>query len=545
MKSILTLLCLLFYSLSYAQQDRYVIELSDKGNSIYSLNNPQDFLSTRSINRRLTQGIAIDSSDLPISPVYINAIANTGAQILNQSKWLNTVTIFTTNPTVLSSIQSLPFVNNVKNVGRFSSNNPYPSKKLFENISPLKTIHPFTASVLNYGPSERQIKMMNGDALHDLGFRGNGMLIAVIDAGFFFSDSMIVFDSLRANNQIIATYDFVDRETNVYNDHMHGSYVLSTMAGYWEGNIIGTAPKASYLLLRSEDVNSEFIIEEYNWASAAEFADSAGADIINSSLGYTEFNDSTQNHVHADQDGLTTPVSRAAGMASLKGLVVCNSAGNEGNSPWQKIMCPADAINILAVAAVDSAGVYASFSSRGHSADGRIKPDVAAMGLQTIVASPFAPIVHGGNGTSFASPLMAGMAACLWQAYPNKSNSTIMQAIRSSASQFPNPDSLLSYGIPNFNQAFNALGIPDVSGSGNDWLIYPIPFQESINVHSLSNDLSAEITMFDMTGRLIFQSQFAFHQSVLQIPTSPFSKGTYIIQYRSDSVLLRKKIIKL
>lgn len=544
MKTLTLFILCMYCHVCSAQQDRYVIQISDKSNNSFTLSNPLDFLSPASINRRMAQGISLDSADLPVSPAYVSGIANTGAQILNTSKWLNTVSIYTNNPSVITAVQSLPYVVSVTNVGR-SYNPSQPGKEKNESISPLKYGNNLHVTSLNYGPSERQIKMMNGDALHDLGYKGNNMLIAVIDAGFYFADSMIVFDSVRANNRIKGIWDFVDGESNVYNDGNHGSYVWSTMAAYWEGNIIGTAPEASYLLLRSEDVGSEYIIEEYNWASAAEYADSAGADIINSSLGYTEFNDSTQNHTHADQNGWTTPVSIAASIASQKGMIVCNSAGNEGNSPWQKIMCPADAVNILSVAAVDSAGLYVSFSSRGHSADGRIKPDVAAMGLQTIVASPWAPVVHGGNGTSFASPLMAGMAACLWQAYPSKSNTEIMQAIRSSASQFNNPDSLLGYGIPNFLIAFNSLGVPQINGSVDPLHIYPIPFKDNISIESIVPDHNVLIQFIDMSGRLVKQLDIDQLNNTWHISSSDLQKGMYILLYRSNAHIYSRKIIKL
>ncbi|MFI5219677.1 MAG: S8 family serine peptidase, partial [Bacteroidia bacterium] len=378
MKKIFTLL-LTFLSLQIFAQDKYVVRLANKNNSPFSFSNPSAYLSSRAIQRRTNQNIPIDSADLPVNPAYISGISGTGAAILGRTKWLNAVIIQTSSSSVLNAISNLPYVVNVNNVGRHAGGNNIPYNKFSNEL--LRTDEMYNGNAnrtasFDYGPSLNQIQMIGGDLMHDNGFTGTGIHIAVIDAGFENADNMDAFDSLFANNQVLGTRDFVDNETNVYDNSSHGSMVLSIIGGNWPGNIVGTAPHAKFWLLRSEDAATEYLIEEYNWAEAAEFADSVGADVINSSLGYTEFDDPAHNHTYNDMDGNTAPSTRAADFAAKKGMIVCNSAGNSGNDPWNFIGAPADADSILAIGAVDDLENYASFSSNGPTSDGRVKPDV-------------------------------------------------------------------------------------------------------------------------------------------------------------------------
>ncbi len=416
-KKLLFLISAFLFIIHAFAQDRYAVQLTDKNNSPYSISNPLAYLSQRAIDRRTAQGIAITSHDFPVNPSYVSQIAATGATVINTSRWLNTVTIETSSPAVLAAVNALPFVQQVYNVGRMADPNKVKDKFVFETPYPLAAASKNSSSVLsfNYGPSQNQIAMLGGDILHNQGKTGQGMVIAVIDAGFFNADNMIVFDSLRNDNRLLGTWDFVDHNAQVYDDHAHGTFVTSIMAGNWPGNIVGTAPHASYWLLRSEYAPTETLMEEFYWAAAAEFADSAGADIINSSLGYYEFDNPAQNHTYVDMNGKTTPVSRAAAAAASKGIIVCNSAGNEGASNWNYIIAPADADSIISVGAVDDQMNYAWFSSNGPTSDGRVKPTVAAQGQGTFVADLSNNGVFAGNGTSFSSPVMAGMMACLWQ----------------------------------------------------------------------------------------------------------------------------------
>jgi hypothetical protein len=393
--------------------------------------------------------------------------------------------------------------------------------------------------------------MLGGDAMHAAGFTGQGVLIAVLDAGFSNANNIAPLDSLFASGRIVGTWDFVDNEQDVFDDDAHGSMVLSVIGGNSPGELIGTAPHASYLLLRSENAPAEAIIEEYNWASAAEYADSAGAQILNSSLGYTVFDDPSQNHTYANLDGNTTPITIAADIASSKGMVVCNSAGNEGNGSWFHISAPADADSILAVGAVDAASLNVGFSGKGPSADGRIKPDVSAVGFGTIVADPWNGTgVFGASGTSFSSPLTAGMVATLWQCSPNSTSQSLVNAIRQSASQFANPDSLLGYGIPDFVVACMMLsGInPALSENGEVLIIDGNPFANDLTFSYFANTAGiGTVNLYDITGRNVWKSTMEIAPMSTNktiIPTTNLNKGVYILSVSSGKDVQTKQVIK-
>ncbi len=368
----------------------------------------------------------------------------------------------------MDDIDALPFVLSVsKNTVSNIIAEDKSVKPFFENESiskiPEENLVKGTTSgqSYDYGQAFNQINMLNGIPLHDLGLDGAGMTIAVLDAGFLNADVIEAFDSLWLNNQIIGYKDFVSPlAPDIFDSHYHGTMVLSTMGANLPTEMVGTAPKADYWLLRSEDGATEYLIEELNWASAAEFADSLGADIINSSLGYTTYDDPAQDHTYEDMDGNTTPITIAADLAASKGILVVNSAGNSGSSSWHYIGAPADGDSVFTIGAVNSSGNYASFSSTGPTYDDRIKPNVVAQGQGSTVISAYSGNVTSGNGTSFSSPITAGMVACLWQAHPNKKNTEIMEAIQQSASQALNPDSLLGYGIPDYFAAHSTLSLP-------------------------------------------------------------------------------------
>lgn len=538
------IIILLFASDVKAQSSRHVVFLSDKSNSPYSVGNPSAFLSPAAISRRNIQNIPITTQDLPVNPSYVSAIANTGATILNRSKWFNSVTVEVNDPTVLSTIQALPFVVGSTAVGRSSLTDGIPSKKMDVevNITPPVNQTPSRISAFNYGNSLNQVAMLRGDAMHAAGYTGQGIVIAVLDAGFSNANNIAPLDSLFANGRILSTWDFVDNEQDVFDDDAHGSMVLSVIGGNSPGEIIGTAPHASFLLLRSENAPAEAIIEEYNWASAAEFADSTGAHIINSSLGYTVFDNPAQNHTYANLDGNTTPISIAADIAASKGIVVCNSAGNEGNGSWFRISAPADADSILAVGAVDASGFNVGFSGKGPSADGRVKPDVAAQGFGTTVADPWNGTgVFGANGTSFSSPLVAGMVATLWQCSPNATSQAIINAIRQSGSISNNPDSLLGYGIPDFVVACMMLsGLnPELADNNGSLWIDGNPFQDYLTFsYFTSVPEDGTIELHDISGRLIWSSKKSFvplSSNKTNIETQGLSKGLYVVSISSDS----------
>jgi serine protease AprX len=563
------LLLLSLYSFSQ-YPSRYFIQFTDKNNNGYSLSDPSAFLSERAIERRTHQNIGYDFSDLPVTQSYIDTIASLGATILHPTKWLNGVTIETTNQNVLNSIYTLPFVvNQTYIVGRRS--NPHgkaiDTMSFIQRESLLKsssTPHRMESPKgIDYGYGYNQIHMINGDYLHSHGYLGDGILIAILDAGFLHVDSMSGFDSIRNNNQILGTRNFVaDAYNDVYEDHYHGCMVLSCIAANLPGEMVGTAPHASFWLIITEDVATENIIEEYNWASGAELADSAGADIISTSLGYMLFDNPDQNPTYADMNGRWSPASRAATIAAEKGILVCAAAGNDAqNSFWNHIGSPADADSILAVGAVDASGTYANFSSIGPSSDGRIKPDVATQGAGTTVMTPiWAPpdsLNTSANGTSFATPILAGAAACLWQAHPEKTNMQIRNAIIESASQFYAPDSLLGYGIPNFAKADSILNRSGIYSQDTLLALYPNPFTQTFSFDFYSfNSRNIDVTLTDIMGKIVDKETHALGIGSINTFTIPsfnnnsgsmpeISKGVYILQIRSANFLFTKKVVKL
>lgn len=524
---------------------KYWIQFKDKNNNPFTISNPADYLSSRAINRRSKQSIVIRENDLPITPAYIDSIISTGVKILNKSKWFNAVTVLINDSLQMNQILSLTFVKDYQAVSIIKKK--LPDDYVVSGVSIDKT---GIISDFEYGQSYNQISMLKGDSLHSRGYDGKNILIAVLDAGFYRVDSIAVFDSLRKNNQIILTYDFVEGNNSVYEDHTHGMNVLSVMGANSSGEIIGTAPKADYLLLRSENANSELLIEEDNWAAAIEFADSMGADVVNSSLGYSTFDDTSMNHTYADMDGNTIRVTIAADIAASKGILVVNSAGNEGSVQWKYIIAPADGDSVLAVGAADFQGNYVNFSSLGPSSDGRIKPNVAAQGLNTTITDASGNITTG-SGTSFAAPVIAGLASCLWQANPDKTNMDIIKAIEKSASQYYNPDEKLGYGIPNFKIADDILKGKIINPYESDFLIglYPVPVYNDLVIAFYSrNSSKLGVSIYDVLGRQLYVDEFNLETNaenkIIIERVKSFDIGVYFIYISSNQISILKKIIK-
>jgi hypothetical protein len=445
---------------SYAQFSRYIVRLKDKGTNPFSISNPSAYLTARSIQRRTRYNIAIDSTDLPITPRYIDSIRLAGAvTILNSSKWLNQVAIQTTDAAALAKINSFPFVISTGPIATRDQQNYVPvNKKLdveFTGIPGNQTASIITADYYNYGQSYGQVHLHNGEFLHNRGFRGQGMQMAVLDAGFFHYLTLPTFDSVRNNGQILGTWDFVAGNASVDEDNAHGMNCLSTIAANMPGVFMGTAPKTSFYLYRTEDVATEYPIEEQNWVAGMERADSLGIDISSTSLGYRTFDNPIFNYNYAtDLNGNTTLSAKGADMAAKKGILCVIAAGNEGTSTWHFIITPSDADSVMAVGAVNTSGVVGSFSSYGPSSDGQIKPSVAAVGVGAVIANPSTGQPTFGNGTSFACPNMAGLTTCLWQAFPEINNMGIINVIQESATRATNPNDRVGYGIPDMKKAF-------------------------------------------------------------------------------------------
>lgn len=561
---LLTVLFLMMLSPLFSQPlgPAYVVYFTDKNNSPYSIDNPSEFLTEAAIDRRARQGIAIQMDDLPVNEFYLEAVSDAGAQIAAVSRWFNMAAVWIQNPNIIPGILALPFVSDVTPMsgGPVKSKNKYEwnNKPFFDAEKHDLTIgHQSTKSTNNdfydYGDGDNQIEMIKGKNLHNQGFRGEGMVIAVLDAGFANVDVIPAFDSLRAHNRILGTRDFVQPGNNVYQStmHPHGTMVLSIMGAHLPGLMIGTAPEASYWLLRTEDANgpsgnSEYLMEEYFWISGAEFADSVGAWIINSSLGYSEFDDPTQNHLYSDLDGNTIPITLAADRAASKGILVTNSAGNSGGTSWQYIIAPSDGHQVMAVGAVNASGNYAGFSSTGPTPDGRIKPDISAQGAGTSFVHSNGN-VNAGNGTSFSSPIIAGMAACLWQTNMDVNRNSVYESIIQSGSQYLNPDNMLGHGIPDFEQAQLLLTTSDnLLAIGHGIKAYPNPAASFIIFESKQKDLINQISISDISGKILSTTnlgnapQFRHFENLRN-----YDAGFYIVQILTDKGSETLKFVKL
>ncbi len=447
---------------SQGQFSRYLVKLKNKGNNPYSLSAPLGYLSIRSVLRRARFGIALDSTDLPVTPSYVTQIRNVpNVSILNVSKWLNSISIRTSDANAITTISGFPFVQSVTALaarGVGDAGNTIDKFGFEENTNPYPlVVQRVTSDYYNYGTgSYNEIHLHNGEFLHDIGLRGQGMMITMLDAGFYHYTTLQAFDSVNLNGQILSTWDFVDGNGSVVEDFAHGMQCLSTIAANIPGQFIGKAPKATFNLFRTEDVATEYPVEEHNWVCGAERADSAGTDVISSSLGYNTFDNSTFNHTYADMDGNSTMSAIGADLAAKKGILVFNAVGNEGGNTWHYLITPSDGDSVVAVGAVNISGVVAGFSSYGPSFDGRIKPDVASIGVSALIQGTNNSIATG-SGTSFACPNMAGLGTCLWQGFPEFNNMKIVRAMQQAGSIAGSPDNRVGYGIPNMKLAFTNL----------------------------------------------------------------------------------------
>ncbi len=458
---LIVVLLLLFTVTGKSQQTKHVIFFTDKNETNFSLSQPSSFLSARAVARRQKYNIPVDSSDLPVVSRYIDSVIESGnVTLIGRLRWLNAIIIQTNDAAALQKINSFPFVKNRTGIA-IRSTAVSRMQKNIEQIQPASALvqqrsQGIQADTLNYGNTSNQIKIHNGNFLHNIGARGQGMHMAFLDGGFFGYLTNPFFDSVRIQNRILATRDFVLNETSVNEDDAHGMACFSIVAANKPGSLIGSAPYASFYLLRTEDVFSEQIIEEYNWGMGAEFADSTGVDVISSSVGYTTYDDPAFNHLYASMNGNTTIVTRYADMAAKKGMLVVNSAGNEGARSWKYMAAPADGDSVLSVGAAGSAGTIAGFSSFGPTSDGQIKPDVVSVGQGTFLSTAIGT-VGTSNGTSFSAPNIAGLATCLWQLFPEFNNYQIIETLRRSADRFTTPHEQYGYGLPDMKTATGIL----------------------------------------------------------------------------------------
>jgi len=529
---------------SQIAEDKYRLYLTDKENNTFSIENPEEFLSENSIQRRAKQNILITENDLPISNYYLDSLNNLGLVIINKSKWLNTVVVHTTDSELIDTITKYGFIKS-KNKSFLRT-----KSESYLNLLGNQDLKIAYSDNFDYGTGTTQISMINGHALHQNGYQGQGITIAVIDGGFYNVNTLPAFDSLWQNNQILGTKDFVDGDKEVFDASDHGMKVLSTMGANIPGILIGTAPKANYWLLRSEKTDDEYTIEEDNWTAAAEFADSIGANIITSSLGYTEFDDENQNYTYNDLDGNSTFITKAADIAASKGILVINSAGNLGNGPWNYISAPSDGDSVLTVGAVDEFASIAYFSGLGPTYDGRIKPNICAMGVRSAVQGADGNVTVS-NGTSFSTPIIAGMTACLWQVFPELNNMEIIKKIEESAHQFSTPDNIMGYGIPDFGKAAELQNVNIISVINNEAFIkvYPNPFIDKISIEFLLKiNESIKIELFNSIGEKVKIKTIpsnSYNSKIELHGLNDLPKGIYFIKFRIGDQYVTKTISKI
>lgn len=513
-----------------AQEDAWVY-FTDKPDAAYYLANPLEMLSQKALDRRTAQNIALDETDVPVNQGYINTITNaSGITVMAKSKWLNALHIRGTEEAI-NALTDLSFVDSIDFASNDLSDTGKPAQVSHHNAVNKQLD---AQAEYAYGGSASQIQMLNGHLLHEADFTGTGMTIAVLDAGFPNTDTSPALQNLYDNNLVLGGYNYVAGSDNVYQGGSHGTLILSTMAGYVEGQLVGTAPNAFYYFFVTEDVTSENPVEESYWVEAAEAADSLGVDVINTSLGYFEYDNPAYSHTYEDIDGQTAFITRGANIAFTKGMFLVTSAGNSGATENPHIGAPADAFNTLTLGAVNSAEQYASFSSIGPTFDGRIKPDVMAQGQGSTYATLDGSIGTG-NGTSFSSPITAGLVACLWQALPHLTNAELLQLIRESADRYNNPDELYGYGIPDFWAAYqSALSTAEVIHDA--FSVYPNPANDVVNISFPKEINSGIITLYNSLGQMVLQKLVTADSQSFFVETLPAGIYNYVIQCRDESV---------
>lgn len=513
-------------------QDRYMVFFKDKANSAYSISNPSAFLSGRAISRRLKNNVEVTEQDLPVNQNYVDAVAQLGVETYFTTRWMNGVLV-QMDPALVDDVLAIPAVDEVEYVAPGNLLSPPPGARAkFEEdpISPPRI-------------SQQQYQMLGIDRMHEEGFMGEGVYIAIFDDGFANYTTLPAFAQTIQDNRIRYTMDFTRNRQNVDNSFSHGLRVFSILAA--DSEMIGAAPGASYMLSVTE-APGEYRVEEYNWLFAAEAADSAGVDIINTSLGYNIFNDAAMNYTVGDMDGQTTVITRAANIAASKGMLLVASAGNTGGSQWNIITAPADSESVLAVGAIDQFELLAAFSGRGPTADNRIKPDVVGLGVGTQLTTGQGAIDFQ-NGTSFSAPLITGLAAGLVQAFPDKTSAEVMDYIRMSGDRSETPDNFYGYGLPEFIRASQIADeslIPIADGVK----AYPNPTREpyftlTFSEAFLGQDIDAQV--FNSDGELLNTYEFTprLFENALRINLNSARTGLLLVRLISQAGVVTKKII--
>jgi len=542
MKRLVTiLLFLIAATVAFAANNyKYWVRFTNKDSTIYSLDTPLDYLSNRAIERRIKQNIAIDSTDLPIVEDYVDSVLSTGVGIVSRSKWLNGITISVPDTSVIGQISNFSFVKKVEMT--YIPNYQRSAKLDLDNYPSRRTAYDNNG----YGNAFEQINMHNGDWLQQAGFRGNGKVITVLDAGFLNINKLAIFTPAWNNGQILGTKDFVNPNSDIFNEHYHGGQVLSVMLTNSFNTFIGTAPEASYWLIRTEDASSEFPIEIDNMVAGMEYADSVGTDIITASLGYFNFDNPIMSYTYANMNGKTSRASIAETLCARKGMIVVNSAGNEGSNPWHYITAPADADSIITVGSVTDALNRSPFSSWGPTSDGRIKPTVCALGTNTAVINS-AGNPGTNNGTSLACPIISGLTACLWQALPNLTNMQIIELIKKHGNLHENPNNEMGNGVPDFYAAYTeGAGITkNLLLNKDDVKMYPNPAKDGLHLEIKSSLFTKNLTLvlISVNGKKVFSERI--HGSTTDFSLTSIKPGMYTVLIKSEKdILYREKLIK-
>lgn len=537
---VISLFLLFTYQCLLGQGNRYMIFFSDKANSEYSIDSPNDFLSQKAIDRRKKNDIAIDASDLPVNNHYVQEVASLGISTYFKTKWMNGVLVEMT-PDLVPIVESLAFVNKVVLV---AEGNQLLDEELIRNTPQ----PPIVSSPVNEELSLIQNEMVGIPFMHEQNFKGEGIIIGLFDAGFPNLSRIDAFNHLFEHNQLLMTKDFTANQVHVETLHEHGLQVLSVLAAD-RIDFKGTAPNADYLLFITEDtrLGTETPVEEYNWLFAAETADSAGVDVISSSLGYTTFDAPFDDYTYADMNGENAVISRAAALAFDKGILVITSAGNSGSSSWRYISAPADQPKVISVGAVDVNLNRASFSSFGPNSNDQFKPDVMALGSSTAIIDMNGSVVVV-NGTSLAAPIVSGLGIGLLQAMPSSTHLEIANAIRASGDNALNINNSYGYGIPNFQRALAILNQPEPVVEDNV-LVYPNPVTNNtvfIKFDDVNYGLKNIVHLISISGSQLIKMEVTPNEinSQIELNMAQYPSGLYLLQLVNSNGKFTRKLIK-
>lgn len=534
MKKLLSVFILCIITFTHAQTELVFVFFKDKPNKAAFYANPTSELTQKSLDRRTRLGIALNDQDAPIEQSYIQNVRNLGFTVTDYSKWMNGVAVNATTAQI-AQLEAQTYVLSVERFIKHGGRLVNPSERVnkFEEFN-----NSLGRTEFNYGTGLAQINQINLRPLHVAGYTGAGITIAVIDTGFPRVNTGSGYARIRNNGQIKGGYNFINKSTDIYNTSLnnHGSYCLGTIAGYIENSFVGSAPDADFYLYASEDAANEIPEELIYWTEAAEEADRKGVDIITTSLGYYDFDDSRYNLLYSDMNGTTSFIARAAQIATEKGIFVLASAGNEAQNAWHYIVTPSDNEKVFTVGAVTSTGASSGFSSYGPNAAGVVKPDASARGTSTAMVYNNSATTN--SGTSFSTPLAAGGVACLIQALPSKSVAEIGSLLRTNASLYPNHTDPMGYGILNFNKSLTTAQLATGENTTNNSVkIYPNPVKSGFTITTAEKIISVEL--YDSLGRKVQTLSNSASHNIEKI-----GKGVYFVKIKTEKNEYIEKIIK-